>query len=420
MSHKAHLLSARLRQNLERGIMPFWAERAVDSSCGGYLTNFDELGRAVACDEKYLNTQCRLLWWFSRLARAYPTQSHFLQLAEVGKAFLLEHFWDRSHGGWRWKVRRDGSVLDDAKIVYGQSFAIYAFSEHALSSGDTASLTAAEQTLACLEEHAADKHHGGYVENFRADWAPADVGFGGGDRKGLDTHMHLMEALTALYRVSGAERHRQKLLSVVDLLMERMIDRVSGCGLNQFDLAWNPVAAISIDRTWNAERAGERPAQALETTSYGHNLELAWLLRDALNAAQVPFEGYQAPYRRLVEHALTHGLDREFGGLYRDGLRDGPAMVLEKEFWQQAEGLLGLVDAFSALGDERYLDAAETVWSFVERHLVVPELGEWRVLADRQGRAIDSNLGNPWKVAYHTGRALLESVRRLDACDAGP
>jgi len=33
-----------------------------------------------------------------------------------------------------------------------------------------------------------------------------------------------------------------------------MIDPKSGCGLNQFDVAWNPIEAIAIDRTWNAER----------------------------------------------------------------------------------------------------------------------------------------------------------------------
>ncbi len=83
------------------------------------------------------------------------------------------------------------------------------------------------------------------------------------------------------------------------------------------------------------------------------------------------------------------------------------------EFWQQAEGLLGLVDAYAVFGDRRYLDAACSVWNFVDRHMVIADLGEWRVLVNRAGEPIDSNIGNPWKVSYHTGRALLESVARL-------
>jgi mannobiose 2-epimerase len=309
--------------------------------------------------------------------------------------------------------KRSGAPLDTAKIVYGQSFAIYAFSEHAYATGDTTSLELATRTLELLETQAADPVHGGYVENFTADWQRAAGGFGGGDRKGLDTHMHLMESVTALCRASGSEAHRVKLKQLIELIARHMIDTSSGCGLNQFDLAWNSVEAIALDRTWNAERAGERPTQPLDTTSYGHNLELAWLMRDALQVAGIPFERYRDVYRRLVDHALLHGLDPDFGGLYRDGLRDGAAVVLEKEFWQQAEGLLGFVDAYVVLQAECYLVAATSVWSFVERHMLVSGLGEWRVLVDRQGRPIDSSVGNPWKVSYHTGRALLESVERL-------
>jgi hypothetical protein len=54
---------------------------------------------------------------------------------------------------------------------------------------------------------------------------------------------------------------------------------------------------------------------------------------------------------------------------------------------------------------------------------VHPRFGEWCVRTDRTGRLVDGDLGNPWKVAYHTGRGALESIRRLDALlgdDPGP
>jgi hypothetical protein len=34
-------------------------------------------------------------------------------------------------------------------------------------------------------------------------------------------------------------------------------------------------------------------------------------------------------------------------------------------------------------------------------------------LLDRQGPPIDSKIGNPWKVAYHSGRSMLECTQRL-------
>jgi mannobiose 2-epimerase len=42
-------------------------------------------------------------------------------------------------------------------------------------------------------------------------------------------------------------------------------------------------------------------------------------------------------------------------------------------------------------------------------------MGESRQLLSRDGRVLAGNLGNPWKGIYHTGRALSECVRRLDA-----
>ena len=61
-------------RHLEGGIVPFWLERAWDAEYGGFLTNFDENGKALDTPEKYLNTQARLIWWFSALFRSMPVR----------------------------------------------------------------------------------------------------------------------------------------------------------------------------------------------------------------------------------------------------------------------------------------------------------------------------------------------------------
>ena len=406
-------LHTALRRSLEEGIIPFWLERSWDAEHGGFLTNFDEHGRALDTPEKYLNTQCRLIWWFSTLSRRYPEQAAFGELARNGLDFLLAHFWDAEHGGWYWKVRRDGSLLDAGKVVYGQSFAIYALAEYALATHDPRGLVYAEKTFDLLQKYCADTLHGGYYENLEPDWTVSAPGFCAGDRKGLDTHMHLLEAFTTLYAASGEEIHRRKLLEVTDLIVRYMIDPDTGCGRNQFDLAFHPIPAIAIRRTWNAEREGEAPAIPTDTTSYGHNVELAWLMHRAVQTAEADPEPYYPVMRRLLDHALAHGVDWEYGGIYRDGTASGGPLIKDKEFWQNAEVLVGFLDGFETFGETRYLDAFETIWRFVEAYMLVPEVGEWRTLLDRRGRPIDPKIGNPWKVAYHSGRATLECVTRL-------
>lgn len=401
-----------LRAHLEGGIIPFWTANARDAEHGGYLTRFDGEGRSLGTPEKYLNKQCRLLWWFSTLARRHPANRDYAALAEHGFRFIRRHFWDERHGGWRWKVRGDGARLDDGKVVYGQSFAIYALAEHALATGDAEARRLAEATFDLLQVHGADTRHGGYLENLEPDWTPSAPGFHAGDRKSLDTHMHLLESFTVLLELTGRELHRRKLLEVAALIRDRMIDPATGCGRNQFDLAFNPVPAIAIRRTWNAERAGEAPAVPTDTTSYGHNLELAWLTRRALEVAREDAAPWAAMMRRLADHALAHGLDREHGGVFRDGTASGGPLVLEKEFWQNAEALAGFLDAWQATDDARHAEAFLNVWDFARRHFVAP-CGEWRVLLDRAGRPIDGHVGNDWKAVYHTGRAALECLDRF-------
>jgi mannobiose 2-epimerase len=407
-------LLKRIKDHLENGIIPFWMERALDTEFGGYRTNFNEKGEALEMPEKYLNTQVRLLWWFSRLLRAYPNRPEFKKMADAGADFIISRFWDTKHGGWFWKVKRDGSEMDNGKVVYGQSFAIYAFAEYFRATGDRRGLDYASRTFDLLQKYAADTLRGGYYENLERDWTVAPSGFCAGDRKGLDTHMHLMEAFTTLYAASGEEIHRRKLLEMIELIVKRMVDPETGCGRNQFDLEFNPIPAIAIRRTWNAERAGDAPATPTDTTSYGHNVELAWLMRDAFQSSGSDIGPYLENIRRLLSHAVQHGVDWEFGGIYRDGTSNGGPLIKDKEFWQHSEVLVGFLDGVELFHEEKYFDAFETVWNFIDRHMIVKGIGEWRVLLDREGNAIDSNVGNAWKVSYHTGRSMIECIARLE------
>jgi len=387
-----------LLEHLETGIIPFWLDRCIDHEFGGFLTDFDQDGRHLGTEEKYLNTQSRLIWWFSRLVLRYPERAELSKIAGSGVDFLISRLWDNEYGGWYWKVKRDGSRLVDAKLAYGQSFAIYALSQYYIATGDARALDYASRTFDMLSKYCSDNLHGGYYENLENDWQLAPDGFCGGDRKSLDIHMHLMESFTLLYQASGEELHRRKLIEVTDLIVKHMIDSVTGCGRNQFDRAFNAIPAISIRHTWNAEREGETPEVPVDSTSYGHNVELAWLMHRAVKTANIDLSSYIDIIKRLVAHALDHGVDWEFGGVYRDGIANAGAVVLEKEFWQNAEAIFGFLNAYKLFDDQRCFEAFEKVWAFVNEYMINSNFGEWRTLLSRDGTAIDPNIGNPWKV----------------------
>ena len=78
--------------------------------------------------------------------------------------------------------------------------------------------------------------------------------------------------------------------------------------------------------------------------------------------------------------------------------------------------MVGMLDAWTLLGDPRYFDAFENVHAFVfDKFVNLPAGGEWRALVDREGAPVWDYLGDAWKINYHTVRAMIEVVRRLTA-----
>ena len=387
----------------------------MDHIHGGYLTCLDENGQHSDDSDKYIVTQTRMIWGLSAFGGFYRNQE-LLELARQGVEFFIRNFWDTEHGGWFWKTTRDGKVLDKGKLVYGQSFAIYALAEYHRNTGDSVSLSYATRTFDLLQKYCADTHRGGYYENLEPDWSVSPGGFAAGDRKSLDIHMHLMEAFTVLAQCTGEEIHARKLEEVTDLIVDKMISKSSGCGLNQFDLDFNSLPPIKIKRTWNAERVENQIIeQPIDSTSYGHNLELAWLFNRAAEVMGKPACHFNDVNQKLTDHALNYGFDHEKGGVYRDGPHEAPALVCDKEFWQNAEALVGFLDGYERLKDEKYLAAFLLNWAFVKKHMIHPQWGEWYQLVDKDGHVLAGNLGNPWKACYHTGRAALECIRRLES-----
>lgn len=404
-----------ITKHIEVGMLPFWLDKGLDKDYGGYLTCFDEDGNPTEDTDKYIVTQTRMIWGMSAFYRHYPNNEVLLEHARQGVDFFIKYFWDQEHGGWYWKVKRDGSLLDDGKVVYGQSFAIYVLSEYTLATGDPRGLEYAEKTFDLLQKYCTDTVRGGYYENLEPDWTLSEPGFAAGDRKSLDIHMHLMEAFTTLYECSKKDIHKRKLEEVIEIILDKMVSKASGCGMNQFDIHFKPILAIDIRRTWNAERAtGETLDAPLDSTSYGHNVELAWLLDRAAKILGKPDDYYNKVVQRLVDHSLKYGFDHELGGVYRDGPHEGPALVKDKEWWQNCEVLVGYLDAFEKLCDEKYFDAFYRTWDFDKRYMINWEIGEWRQLLSKDGTVLVGDIGNPWKAIYHTGRSMLECKLRLE------
>jgi mannobiose 2-epimerase len=394
-----------IERNLHESIVAFWLPRSIDTEHGGYVINFDMRGEPNGKTTKGLVTQARMVWFWSRMTRAgYDgpryERADYVDAAKHGFCFLRDRLRDGEHGGYYWEVDQTGKQpLRPNKHLYGQSFALYALAEYHLATGDRQALELADQLFDTLERHAYDREHGGYHEYFTTDWkpVPADqptyMGIAGA--KLMNTHLHLMEAITTYAIASQRRLARTRLAELIEIQSNTVVRKSQGFCTDKYRPDWTPI----LDPPHNS-------------VSYGHDIENVWLLMDARRALDLP----QAPlvdlYHTLWDYSMKYGLDVDGGGLYYTGPFHAPATNRDKSWWVQAELLISALRTYRLARDPRYAEVFERTWRFIDEKMTDHEHGGWYATLRPDG-TVAGEKGNLWKCAYHNGRALIEVLTIL-------
>ena len=391
-----------LEKNLRENVIPFWFPRAVDREHGGYTVHYGPNGEPLPGGTKAIVTQARTLWLASRLIRSEFAQPGLREAADAGFRFLRDRMWDGEHGGFFWEVDVTGSKpLRANKHLYGQAFGLYAISEYYLASANPEALALANRLFDLLERRAHDPQYGGYREYFARDWSTPPAGENGylgapADVKLMNTHLHLMEALTTYARASVSLRARERLSELVAIESQAVIRRGWAASSDRHRRDWTPIL--------------EGPASR---SSYGHDLENIWLIVDALRVLDRPTAPYHDLFRALFEYAMQHGYDTAAGGFFDSGPPGKPADRRMKVWWVQAEALVGALTMFELTREARYAEVFAKTWEFVNTKQTDWTSGEWHEAIEPDGRPRGGNKAHVWKAGYHNGRALIECVERI-------
>jgi cellobiose epimerase len=392
--------------------MPYWHDRTRDDRYGGYRVVPDvqparlrrvarglaRRGPRVEPHRKQLVSQSRLVWLFSyghRKALGKPGRD-YLAAATTGYRFLLEHFLDRDHGGFVWTTDPAGRPENDAKILYGQAFVIYAFVEYARAAGDGRALDQALELHRVVDEQLHDDEHGGWFEHAEPTWhlmsstdpraAVEVVGL-----KSANAHLHWLEALTELADATGDERVTRSLTEARLVNQRHFYPADAGKSCQRRGTDWSAV-----------------PGEAGGSLSYGHNVQFAWMLIRAERVLRLD-PSWDVFYAH-VDHALRYGYDHQRGGVYSLGYDDQPATRTEKLWWVQAEMMVALTDALLQRWEQRYNRALVQTIRFVERHQTDGTDGVWLERVTAAGRRSVPRKAGEWKVGYHEVRALVRLV----------
>jgi len=386
----------KVHKELFGNIVPFWLTYSIDFKYGGFFGRISNDLKIEKKAYKSLILTSRILWSFSALHRT-EKNTDFLKVANHGYAFLVEKFLDEKYGGTYWLVDNKGSVLDTKKKIYGQAFSIYALVEYYSASGEKEAIKHAKEIFRLIEKNNYDIINKGYFEASKRDWSSTEESQLSEDDmnevKSMNTHLHLMEAYTALYRVWPNNELKLKLKELINVFIDFIIDP------NTFHLK------LFFEEQWRVKSNG---------ISFGHDIEASWLIFETISVlddsklkAKV-----QDIVLKMVDITLKEGVSDKCE-IYTN-IDEKGALCKNIQWWQQAEFIVGLLNAYDISENEYYLSKAQRAWRVVEESFVDRENGEWFYQIGADGiENLKCYKVSEWKGPYHNVRACLEILRRL-------
>jgi mannobiose 2-epimerase len=208
----------------------------------------------------------------------------------------------------------------------------------------------------------------------------------------MNTHLHILEAYTNLYRIWKNDDLKKQLLRLINVFTGKIVNSET-FNLNMF-----------FDEEWNNKT---------DLISYGHNIESSWLLYEAavVLGDEIVIDKVKMICLRIAE-VTKMGLRDDGSMIYENFFRSGN-VDYDRHWWVQAETVIGFLNAFSLTGKDDYLDITLSAWKFISDHIIDRQKGEWFWSVNNN---LEPNLKEDkagfWKCPYHNSRMCLEIIER--------
>ena len=396
-------LSGEMKKHLLETIIPFW-KGLRDDDYGGYYgwLSYDlELNKRA---EKGCILNSRITWFFSNVYLLYKkgilTDGDFIKYgytaldikdeAKHAFNFLYGKCIDKKYGGVYWSLNYDGTPADTTKHTYNQAFCIYALASYYDALGDRQALELAKRLVGIVEDNCADEK--GYLEAQTVDFKPESnekLSENGvmADRT-MNTLLHVFEAYSELYRVTGEPYVGERL----EWILDTFADKIYNPELKRLDVFFDNDYKTLID-----------------LDSYGHDIETAWLIDRGVQI--LGKKEYKDKFDPITSAISDHILKDAFDGNSLPNECEKGVVDESRVWWVQAEAVLGFLNAARKDPSRTdFVDAANKQWNFIKEYVWDKRGGsEWYGIVDKNGVPNTKvPIVEPWKCPYHNGRMCLE------------
>ncbi len=369
----------RYKDSLVNDVMPFWLKYGLDRTNGGIYTCLDRDGT--------LMDTTKSVWFQGRFgfvsAFAYNNvekNPEWLEASRLAVEFIEKHCFD-TDGHMFFLVTEDGKPVQKRRYVFSECFAIIAFAEYSIASGDR---KYADRALEVFLSTLKMLQTPGFLP-------PKTTVPGRG-------HSITMMFLNVVARLRKVATHP---------LLEAKVDQCLSDLKNYF---------MHEEYKTILESVGPQ-GEFIDTLSGrtinpGHCIETSWfILEEAM---------HRGGDKDLIDMAKTifgwawdWGWDEQYGGIinFKDckGFPNQDYSQDMKFWWPQCETIIATLYLYKATKDEKYLDLHKKIDEYAFKTFADPEYGEWYGYLHRDGTVAQPAKGNYFKGPFHVPRMLTVS-----------
>lgn len=382
-------------KHLFERILPFWLKSAKAPD-GGLYTCIDDYGKLISTD-KWIWSQMRAVWVFSRLYNTIDRDLQWLELAGSIFDFVQSHAWIEEDKVWALCTNGDGNIVRGNESIYVDGFALYGMAELYRAKPDPELLRWIQITEKSVNARLQLPHD--QIPHF-----PYPI------PQGASVHgipMIFSHVYDSMQGIPGGDWATK-----ADILGESI--------LKDF---YRPELGLIVERI--AKNGNPFPGNKGTAVVPGHVIESLWFqFQRCIN------NNKHNDLKRLFEWLKRHlnfGWDEKFGGilLAKDAHGSEPVgwdFPTSKLWWPHTEALYATLLAYSLTGDREFRMWYERIktWS-LEKFAVIPH-SEWIQKLDRKGNPISDTVALPVKDPFHLPRSLILMIElgRKNGRDASP
>jgi N-acylglucosamine 2-epimerase len=379
-------LAEQYKSELLDKVVPFWLDKSQDHEFGGYFTCLDRDGSVYDTD-KFIWLQGREVWMFAKLYNEVEHKQEWLDCAVQGAEFLKKY----GHDGqlnWYFALDREGQPLVEPYNIFSYTFAVIAFGQLAIATGNKEYEEIARKTFDIVLSR---------VDNPKARWNKAVPG--SRSLKTFDLPMILCNVA----------------LEIEPLLEPKFLHQtIDTCLHEVLDVFYRPELGLVVEALGkDGELVDSFDGRKLNP---GHAIESTWFIMDLGKRLNRPDLIEKAVEISLAE--VEYGWDEQYGGIFYFMDRLGkPRHELEfdqKLWWVHIETLISMLKGYQLTGNPKCLEWFERVHDYTWKHFADPDYPEWYGYLNRRGEVLLPLKGGKWKGCFHVPRGLFNCWKMLE------